>query len=534
MPEGNARLRRAAPWLVFATAVLLYAPTLWGEFIYDDFPFIVNNPAVQTLARPWKFLVDRAATSEDGFYAIFRPLASWCFSGAWAVAPNTPAAFHAMNVLAHGCASVCVWRLAAAVGLRPAGGALWAALLFAAHPVQTEAVAWIAGLSNPLFVIGVTCACVAWLRWRRADAPPLALAAAFAWYGFALLGKEHAAAFPLLLLGVEWALRGDALRPARQRALAIAGLCLMTGAYMAWRAHVLGGAGQATPAAGSPWLMVLSTVAEFCTYLRLLWLPTNLHPEYVTPIVSGLTAPGVLPRILVLMALMTSALMVRRRAPVVALGIAWWFLALAPVSNVIPMKTLLNERLLYLPLIGFAFVLGVVWDAAPRRGVRVALAVQLVLFAVLTVARNRDWLTNERLWTAAVAAEPRGYTSHFNLGQVHRQAGRTEAALREFHLAIELRGRFPHAHGAVGLVHLERGAYRESVHAFRRGLREDPADPKLRRSLVAALVQWGDAERAAGRLVVAEGAYLEALELAPDAAPARAGLAAVRGGEAGG
>lgn len=525
--ETPRSLARAAPWIVFGVAVLAYVQMLWGEFVYDDFPFIVQNPAVHTLARPWKFLVDRAAMSEGGAYTIFRPLASWCFSLTWAVAPDRPAAFHFVNLVAHGLAGVCVWRLGCAVGLRAAGGALWAALVFVIHPVQTEAVAWIAGLGNPLFVIGVTSACVAWLRWRVAGAPHTVLAAGAGWYVFALLGKEHAAALPLLVLIIEWALRGAGLRPLRERAMGFAGVCLMTVAYVAWRDYVLGRTGQVGYFGGAFGPTLLTTVVGFRTYLRLLVWPTNLHPEYIVPIRTGLAAPGVWPSILTLAALAAGAVLIRRRAPRVALGVAWWFAALVPVANIIPMKTIINERLLYLPLIGFALVLGVAWDAAPRRWWRVALAAQLAVFAVLTTARTRDWLTNERLWTTAVRAEPRGYTSHYNLGQVYLQQEKSEAALREFDQAIALRGEFPYAEGASGVAWMQLGEYRGAVHAFRRGLRTLPDDRKLQHNLVQALVQWGDASRADGRAVVAEGAYREALQWDPAHAGARAGLRAL-------
>lgn len=527
-PTGS--LGPTAAYLVFAAAALVYVNTLWGEFVYDDFPFIVHNPAVHTLARPWKFLLERAAMSEGGFYTIFRPLSGWLFSLTWAAAGETPAAFHFVNLLAHGLASVCVWRLAVTLGLGERRGALWAGLVFAVHPVHTEAVAWIAGLANPCFTIGVTCGCVAWLHWRKASASPAALAAAFAWYAVGLLAKEHAVALPLLVVGLEWALGGTGARPLGQRLAALLGLAVLTVGYVWWRDRVLGQTGQVAHLGGSFGATMLTMTIGVRTYLRLLLFPTNLHPEYIIPAARSLSAPGVLPSILVLLGVAGAGVAARRRWPLVAAGVAWFFLALAPVSNVIPMKTVINERLLYLPLIGFAVVLGVVWERTTRRPVRALLVAQFVAFATLAIVRNADWRTSERLWSSAVASEPRGYTSHFNLGEVLRQQGDTEGALLQFRQAIALRGRFPHAHGAVGMTYLERGEPYEAVAAFRRGLQEAPVDAHLRAGLAEALVRWGDTARAAGRRATAEGAYREALALAPQHAGARAGLAALTPG----
>lgn len=527
MSEAAARAARWAPALVFAAAALVYLNALAGEFVYDDYPFIVQNESVHTLARPWKFLTERTAFSEGGGYTIFRPLAGLIFSILWVAAGATPALFHAANIVAHGLAAVCVWRLACAVDLRPAGGALWAGLVFAAHPVNTEAVAWIAQLASPLYAIGVTCACVAWLRWRRDTGGPVALLAVFGWYAFALLGKEHGVAVPALVLGIEWALRRDDLRPAAQRALAWAGLVVLTGLYVWWRGHVLGRTAQIAYWGGGLWPTALTMLTGFRTYVRLVFLPVRLHPEYIIPIATHVTAPGVIASGLLLAAIVAFAVAARRRAPRIAFGIAWFFLALAPVSNLVPMKTIINERLLYLATIGFGLCLGVAFDRAPRPWIRALLAAHLAVLALLTVRRTADWRTSARLWRSAVAVEPRGYTSRFNLGLVHAQRDELDAALEEFERAIELRGRFPHAYGAMGNVYMRRGEYVKAADAYREGLAEDPGNAGLRHNLAVALVRHGDGARAAGWTDVARAAYREALEVQPQNADARAGLAAV-------
>ncbi|MFA5083609.1 MAG: hypothetical protein WC474_13740, partial [Hydrogenophilaceae bacterium] len=206
----------ALPWLL-AAAALAYANALSAGFQFDDFNVIVDNPSVHSLTAWWA-----------GMPGI-RPLLKLSYTLNWLADPG-PAGFHAVNVLLHLINVALVWRLTAHLPVpagwerEPAGrrARILATLLFALHPIQTEAVTYVSGRSMGLMAAFGLAGLLGWLE-APGRARPLAWrGAALALFTAAILTKEVAVALPLTLL----LFRGG--RRARYTPFVLAGLALAT------------------------------------------------------------------------------------------------------------------------------------------------------------------------------------------------------------------------------------------------------------------------------------------------------------------
>lgn len=398
--------RRNAAVAALAAAVS-HLPSLAGPFQFDDYNAVVHNPAVGGV----------------------RPLLKASYALNWALF-SSPAGFHAFNIAIHALNASLVYgigRLLCALWLdssRAASVALVAALLFALHPAQTEAVTYICGRSSSLMATFYLGAALLYLRGAS-----VLCAVSFA---LALAVKESAVTLPAALLLFEASASGrkDWKEIIRRQApswlILGAGLLIML-ASSRYRDLLGYGFTQRT------FVDNLLTQVNGIFYLlaRLTTLRGyNIDPGLPelhswTPVLVGQTAA--------LVALLSLGLWSLRRRPVIGFGILWFFLQLAPTNSFVPRLDPANDRQLYLACCGplLALAVGVARE-------RVVVGILLTLFAAASVARQREYRSEITLWEASVHEAPDNARAHNNLGHAYQDAGRIDEAREEYRTALRL------------------------------------------------------------------------------------------------
>ena len=442
-------MRSARAYLVvLAVGLAASVTSLRNGFVYDDAPAVADDTRIRTLAHPARLLAI-PYWNDEVRDRIYRPLTTASFAADWAVGRGAPVAFHATNILLHLGVCALVFAIARRV-LGPGPGALVAALWFAVHPVHVEVVANVVGRSELLAAIGYLLAVLAYAA--EGDAAVLrpggarrALLAAAALLGAAIAygGKEHALTLPvMLLLADAWAAareRGRFARAFARHAVTWVGVLALAGGYLAARHAVLGttfgggsvGAGlEDLTAAGRA--VVMAPVVLVWT--RLLAVPLRLSadysPDYFRPQVALTLAHAA--GVAILAAAGFSAWVLRRRMPGVSAGIAWSAVTATVAANVVfPTGILTAERVLYLPSVGAALVVGALVGALRASAVWTVVALALALLAARTLARIPVWRDGERFYAALVRDAPDSYRSHWATGarafEQHRpREGETE------------------------------------------------------------------------------------------------------------
>jgi tetratricopeptide (TPR) repeat protein len=431
--QADKASRRRAALLALAVAVLAIAVhlnTLSAGFVnYDDPKLILNNPYIrgftwENLRHIWTQPIKEA----------YLPLRATSYALDYAIWGLEPFGFHLINVLLHAVVSVLVFAIA-----RRLTGSLLAAsaagALFAVHPAHTEAVAWASGrkdvLSTALF-LGSYLLYIAYAQGgRRKHWLVRVSVVAFVLSG---LAKAMVVTLPVLIILTDY-VYGDRLREGRWKRLVPAwGAYIAAAAFVTYLAvHFASSAKAIVPYHfGSG-----ERTALFMTWAVLFYLKTMLWPDFLSarypfgdtddfgvPDLAIRMAPAALAIVLAaaLLMFLRSRETPRRPTPMwlkmTGLGLAWFFVSLLPVLNIIPINILVADRYLYVPSVGFVLaaagcLVGLRQWSAEVKGVRagravvaVILGAAIVLASARTWARNRVWQDSISLWGSVVSEFP--------------------------------------------------------------------------------------------------------------------------------
>lgn len=428
-------------WLpaMLGVVLLVYWPALGGGFVYDDFEFIVENPAVHVDSLE----TAQWTTAANGFPAAHqgRWLGMLSFAANYYVHGLQPWGYKFVNLLIHLLNGLLVWRVTIhLLQLRDSvqGGtsaanhklaALALAALWLVLPINFTTAQYIGqrleSLSNTFVLLGL----LVYLRQRRRDwaGEPVGARLPLALLGFTAIGltvKESAVLLPLFVACVEFVLPGlkrrdGSLSPAMLGALTTClALPLLAGLY--WLSTWIG-----TERAYS---RGFDSVERLFTQARVLWLYlrwsllpnlndlTLYHDDIVVS--RGWLSPWTtLPALAGISGLLGFAVWVRRRAALLSLGILWYFAGHALTATVIPLMLAFEHRN-YFPSFGLllaAFAI-LAFDTRllqPRLRIFVFLAAAL-FYAGTTHLRALEWSDPLRLAASEAAKRPSSVDAQFN------------------------------------------------------------------------------------------------------------------------
>jgi hypothetical protein len=408
---------RIAGAVALAT-LLLYLPSLAGPFHFDDYNVIVHYPTVHS----WGTLFERAS---GGVRALLK--ASYTLN--WTIDEGA-FGFHLVNIALHALNAVLLFLIGRNLFPRHASAALVAALLFAFHPAQTEAVTYISGRSSSLMATFYLCSLLVYLRGGH-----------WVWSGLlfvlAVATRETAVTLPAALLLIELSRSTPWRDIARRQAphwLLLAGAGLFVIANQRYFDLLAYGYGERSFADN-----LLTQIGGVGYLLSRLVGLQGLNIDPALPTLTEWT-PLLLLQAALLLSLLAFGLANLRARPWIGFGVLWFFLQLAPTNSIVPRLDVANDRQLYLASWGLFFALSiqVAQLEPPRWLARSAAASLFIVFAAFNLDRQLDYLDEVTLWEASVRQSPWNARAHNNLGYAYYEAGRKRDALREIDTALLL------------------------------------------------------------------------------------------------
>lgn len=474
--DSTARGAFGAAGLLVVFALLVYANSFHGPFVFDDIGSIVENPTIRQL---WP-LSDALSPPKDwGFTVSGRPILNLSLALNYRFGGLEVRGYHAVNLLIHILAGLALFgvirrtllqpRLSARANASATSLAFLIALLWLLHPLQTESVTYIVQRAESLmglFFLGALYAFV-----RSVDSPR-----AFSWKlisacsGFLAAGtKEVAALIPLIVLLYDRAFLSGTFRLAwqRHRGRHLA-LLFLTWLPLAWSVATTGGNRGGTIGfglGGSGFDHWLTQGQAITRYLQLAVWPYPLVFEY------GKIAPESVVRVIGWWILPAAAFILVgvawRRWPMAGFLGATFFCLLAPTSLVPGANQAIAEHRLYLPLAAVIALL--VLGAAKWLGEKQLLLVGGVLALLesgATFQRNLDYQSSQALWEDTVAKRPTSARAQNNLGFVYYEKGRLADAIVHFREALRLDPTSAQAHYNLGLALMATGELPEAVTEF--------------------------------------------------------------------
>jgi tetratricopeptide (TPR) repeat protein len=557
---------------ILAITALAYLNALDGQFVYDDQYQVLKNPTLNSLANiprmftqgVWQFLNEADKTAVGPYY---RPLFNIALIINHHLFGLEVFGWHLFSILLHVGVVFLVYRLALRWKLS-IETALASALLFGLHPVHSESVAWVAALPDPLAAVFILSSLLLYeRRFHGGTRQHLLLGLSVPLALMAMLSKEVAVIFPFFL-GVRELLDrppgekpGETVARVAKRTAPFFAIMVL---YLGLRYHVLGSLLHNEPKSlGIPGSQVLLTIPSvLMSYARMLFIPVPLAVIYSNTFVQSAGDARFWAATLAVIAMIAALIWLVRRSPTGRFAVAFLIIFLLPVLNLKAFRadeSLLHDRYLYLPSIGFCILVAMGLEALSarfanrRRAVfaTAAMFVGAVLFG-LTFYQNFSWqselaLTSnalevaprwpflynklgayyaeQRQWTPAEQAylktieiDPKYYDAYSNLGDAYREQGKLADAEQAYLNAIEYGAPYADTHYNLGVVYIGEGKLADAEQPLLHALEISPADTKARYNL-----GWTyDRE---GKDALAEQAYAETLQRDPTYPEARINLA---------
>jgi tetratricopeptide (TPR) repeat protein len=539
--------------LLAAIGFLAYGRSLRNGFVWDDDFQIQRNPFVHA-GQPWSPLFTSDVWSytsgtQRSMSNYYRPMQMLTYR-LIAEGPGVePAAYHLASILLNIFATVAaywlLWLLTRRWGL-----ALAAAVLFAAHPMHSEAVLWISALTEigcALFYFAAFALFICAYRnspeaadqrkKSRKQADTLALRttrrkpwllAASALCGFiAILWKEMALTLPAAIAAYVFFTDRESSIPLRVKHALLRSLPHWAGValYVPLRIAALGYFTSTQHVWNlTPTSFALSALELVGKYWLKLALPTQLNAFHVFyPGATLMEARALLSLIFVVVAAVLLFLG-WRRAPLPSFAAAWVFVTLAPVLNIQGVgQNVFAERYLYIPSLGFCLLVAYAGAALLRRvPLPVAMRIAVVTVAILSVAgtvlaarRASAWSSDFSLFSQTAQQADDSSLIHNSLGEVLKQRGDPAGAEREYRRAYAAAAaatpadRLQMANAEVGLASTAMIHDRDAVASLAHSDRALALQPQMHEARVSrgvALLQLGRLEEARQQL---EPAYRE-------------------------
>ncbi|HEY8751253.1 MAG TPA: hypothetical protein VIM11_24930 [Tepidisphaeraceae bacterium] len=432
-PEGEAHATKYLPVLTSALlAVLVYAVTLHGTYIYDDVKIVHTDPRVLEPDRWYQLWTQPFfARSIDKLY---RPLVSSSFALENYLHGDRPWIFHLVNILLHATVSASVALLA----LRLAGvRAAWVAgLLFAVHPVHVEAVAGLVGRAESACALAIILGL--WLFLRDGPVTLWRSVALVGCFMAALLSKEQGVLFPLLIVGAYPLKYSGRLSPEDRRRLTYLGiaLCWMLVAYLLLRERVASFSWDrnqldwyVNPILKSQGLdRLMMPVALLGRYTMLLIFPRHLSIDYGGTIIGWTTSlhdPYFVAGLVALTGWFMAVLFSwrRRNYPLLfcLFGLA---LTYGMVGNIVALiGTIFADRLMYLPSIFFLLTVGIALSKFRPTIIAPVVGVLVVVGGIGSFSYAMLWNDPIALFEYTLRIHPQSERAYGLLADTYRDSG---------------------------------------------------------------------------------------------------------------
>lgn len=455
-----------AYFLLFALCFLVYVNSLTNSFISDDITGILRNPHIsEPLRYCWQ-------------------LPTLLHSLNYVVAKGNPFIYHLTNIFLHAIATALVFRFLGLFFKR--GSSLLGAILFAVHPIHTEAVTWISG--RPYIILAIFILATYFLYRASTEKtfnPRLYFIclAVFTYYLVVYFPFFFLTPFLFMLTDItykrwkkNWPLWLPFLAIVLVRGLLAKDIVSKQVHYIA---RISGG-----PVV---WVNpILNTAYSLFSNFSLLVWPGRLT-LYHDPVRISHTMLGF--EVFLLFTLLIALPFIYRRSKRIFVGIMIFIIMLIPTYMPVMVCCLVAERYLYFPSIILSIFAASCYEKCREKKMVwpvVLLAVIITAYAARTILRNEDWKTPSTFWRATLKASPDSFQVHANMGDTFRKEENFRGALDEFRKAIDVNPNSPVSYSNLGITYAEMGDQERAVAAYKKAIEINPNSAVAHNNLAVA------------------------------------------------
>jgi tetratricopeptide (TPR) repeat protein len=481
-------IKRYAVILIALVGLLAYANSFENAFQFDDGYHIVEGKKIKN--------IDNVLTERHWKQINNRPFSFFTLAVNYKIHQLDVTGYHVTNLLFHVLAGYFLFLLALEIlSLNIFRNnktlenyrvliALFAAFIFVAHPIQTQAVTYIIQRMSVLAGLFYILSVFLYVKGRKAHLHegPTPVWAPYAFYAgaiiagiFGFLSKQNAATFPLAFILVEALFIRNAQDKVDRKFFIV--LVLLVAGAVTYGFMQRGLPVEYDKISRSNYFFTQLRV--MVKYWQLLLLPVNQHLDYYWRVSSTLWGYRELLSLgFHLAALAGAVILVWKKWTIPAFMIFWFYLTLSVESSFIPIRDVIFEHRLYLATAGFG--LGVSYLVFYFLGLKkatypiAALSLLTLVYAGASLNRNNMWKTSYSIWNDSVKKSPKRERAWYWLGTHYTEARDPQNAMKCFSTSIECNPLFPLAYNGRGNLRKETGDLEGALKDYDRAIELDP------------------------------------------------------------
>lgn len=499
--------------LILSVAFAVYWQSLSNGFLinWDDPNYIVNNLDAHGFSL--EHLKNAFSRFYVGNYAPLQIVSYMLDYSFWGLKPSGYI-FH--NILLHALNGYLLYLLVKRVSSAFYPSIL-SAILFVVHPAQVESVVWMSQRKNLLAMFFFLLSIQFYLSYRDHVARNRALfyTLSLLFFVCALLAKSVAVVLPVWLVLYEICICNEGISRALKNkipfivmAFTIAMLAMMS------QSEVHGGGGRTSFHGGSPYATFMTMMPVFVSYLRIIIFPAGLSGVYVPDIKTSLDSEVAAAGVIMLLLVFFARLIYSRDRK-----LFFWYavgaISILPVSQVVPIVTIMNDRYLYFPMAGVApfIVLGALKLLPADRGhLRYAAAGLLVFMlavaGVMAAERGLVWKDSVSLWKDALRTNPKNNVAKYYLANVYSETGELNKLGQLLQELLAAEPDSAKTHELLGHYYYKSGELQHAGNSYKRAL-------ELNRNLSGSYFCLGNIYLGRNDLKSAEDHFSKAVKLGP-------------------
>jgi Tfp pilus assembly protein PilF len=479
---NNIELKLPESWKILAIWFILlilgfsvYVNALNGYFVWDDEILVQRNMAIRGLSGiPNLFTQDMSGNRQDVYsYGFYRPLVMAVYAIGYSFSGLDVQVYHFINILMHILTTLSICFLVYLL-FGNYLTALLCGLLFLIHPVHVEAVTYISGLADPLSAFFILWSFIFYIEYLKSGRKLLYIFLLIS-YILALFSKENSLIFPVILLLYHWAFK------VKYKIKQFFPILLLVLLYLFFRANFLKSTLPHTDI--MQWMHLLKRIPGFLAaiinYLRILFLPFDLHMEYGNKLFHFLDLRVIIGTMFSI-GLLVYAFLKRNKNALFFFSVFWFFITLLPCSSIYPINAFyMAEHWLYLPSIGFFIIISKgLTDLYEHKKLK-PLGIILILalstaYSYLTIKQNNYWEDPLNFYKTTLRYAPRSARIYNNLGRLYYYSGKYNQAAEMYKDAIKFGPKESHIYNNLGLVYESLNNPKEAIEAFKKAIEMNP------------------------------------------------------------
>jgi len=403
----------------------LYANSISGDFLIDDTFLVRDNPFIENFSNFSSYFT-------SGTETFGRPVRLLSFYLDTALFGKTTVGYHISNIIYYFLFCILAYYLCQLL-FEKHYFSLAVTLLFIAHPLHTEGVAYISGRKDILAGLLSFASVIYFIKYIKQRKRTHSLLTVF-FFLLAINTKEIYAFLPFLFLAIGY-YQGEPLKNHKKLIAGLACVALLFVLYIVFfRNKIFFDYLHVIPIYGNNQGVNFPTVIKISAYmLCLTFFPFSLSADYTYNAVKRITFadPHFFISVSIIIAFGFAAFMLRRRQKEISFGFLWMLICLLPVSQMVPYPEIISERSIIFLSFGACLIVGRILIMLPKKYAVGLLGSILLIFSFLTIKQNRVWHDDLSLWSATVKQEPDCARAHYNLGCALAKHNQLYAAEKE-------------------------------------------------------------------------------------------------------